>query len=70
MGEGGKRSAGKIIIPGGRFSGGGRERAAVPVEVREVEDGDNVDGDGGGKAEWRINGAGRLDVRGFRELKI
>ncbi|KZT25008.1 cysteine proteinase [Neolentinus lepideus HHB14362 ss-1] len=40
------RSAGKIVIPGGRF--------------RKDE--------GGG--EWRKNGAGRVDVRGFRELKI
>ncbi|KAK7035676.1 OTU domain-containing protein [Favolaschia claudopus] len=38
-----KGSAGKIIIPGGRFEGTG---------------------------EWQRNGTGRVDVRGFRELKI
>jgi len=27
-------------------------------------------GDDGGKGEWRTNGTGRVDVRGFRELKI
>lgn len=52
--EGG--SVGRIVIPGGRFSRG----VEVKVEEGEVE----------GDAEWRKNGSGRLDVRGFRELKI
>jgi OTU domain-containing protein 3 len=46
-------SAGKIVIPGGRF------RAADDV-------GSVVDADG----EWARNGTGRVDVRGFRELRI
>jgi len=71
-----KRSAGagKIVIPGGKYSGKkarGRVGASddddndegVEVEVREEEEED-------GKAEWRMNGTGRVDVRGFRELKI
>jgi len=32
----------------------------------EDEDEDDDDGD----AEWKRNGTGRVDVRGFRELKI
>ncbi|KAF9468358.1 hypothetical protein BDZ94DRAFT_1246602 [Collybia nuda] len=50
-------SAGKIIIPGGRF-----QRPAV----RGVDD----EGEGEGDGEWKTNGTGRVDVRGFRELKI
>jgi hypothetical protein len=46
-------SAGKIVIPGGRF------RTADGV-------GSGVDADG----EWARNGTGRVDVRGFRELRI
>ena len=46
-------SAGKIVIPGGRF------RTADGV-------GSRVDADG----EWARNGTGRVDVRGFRELRI
>ena len=49
------RSVGRIVIPGGRFSRG--------VEVK-------VEGEVDGDEEWRKNGSGRLDVRGFRELKI
>jgi OTU domain-containing protein 3 len=46
-------SAGKIVIPGGRF--------------RSVDGvGSGVDADG----EWARNGTGRVDVRGFRELRI
>ncbi|KAI0061312.1 cysteine proteinase [Artomyces pyxidatus] len=48
------RSAGKIVIPGGRF----RTRAAVKAE-EEADTG-----------EWQRNGVGRVDVRGFRELRI
>lgn len=46
-----KKSAGKIVIPGGRMK---RPSAA----------------DAGKVEEWQKNGTGRLDVRGFRELKI
>ena len=53
--------AGKIIIPGGKWKGRQSQDTAV-VGV--------VDGDGGGDEEWRRNGTGRVDVRGFRELKI
>ncbi|KAG7442737.1 cysteine proteinase [Guyanagaster necrorhizus] len=48
-------SAGKIIIPGGRYV----PRSVVQVTNIDVED-----------EEWRRNGSGRVDVRGFRELKI
>ncbi|KAF8588041.1 cysteine proteinase [Ramaria rubella] len=48
------RSAGKIIIPGGRRV----LRSAVKAESADVS------------GEWQTNGTGRLDVRGFRELKI
>ena len=48
-------SVGRIVIPGGRFSRG--------VEVK-------VEGEVDGEEEWRKNGSGRLDMRGFRELKI
>lgn len=62
-----RENAGKIVIPGGRYKRG----AAKPVSVREAGD-DNGDEDEGNlqDAEWRHNGTGRLDVRGFRELKI
>lgn len=68
--------AGKIVIPGGRFKG----RAAVKVrEFREGEDEDGgdgieaeaaVDATNGEVEEWVRTGVGRVDVRGFRELKI
>ncbi|CAL1697712.1 unnamed protein product [Somion occarium] len=45
-----KVSAGKIVIPGGRFR--------------------SKQGTSSGAEEWQKNGTGRLDVRGFRELKI
>lgn len=47
-------SAGKITIPGGRFKQG----AATFTPEQEQDE------------EWQKNGTGRLDVRGFRELKI
>ncbi|KAI9507881.1 hypothetical protein F5148DRAFT_1284653 [Russula earlei] len=47
-------SAGKIVIPGGRFRG-----ASATTQGSE-----NADG------EWVRNGTGRVDVRGFRELRI
>ncbi|KAF8512799.1 hypothetical protein JB92DRAFT_2926390 [Gautieria morchelliformis] len=48
------RSAGKIVIPGGRRM------------LRSSSKLENADMSG----EWQTNGTGRLDVRGFRELKI
>jgi OTU domain-containing protein 3 len=52
--------SGKIVIPGGRYQGGGQ----VGVSPGEGE------GEGEKEEEWKTNGAGRVDVRGFRELKI
>ncbi|THH26413.1 hypothetical protein EUX98_g7777 [Antrodiella citrinella] len=45
-----RASAGKIVIPGGRFKP--KQKTAEEEE------------------EWLKNGTGRMDVRGFRELKI
>ncbi|KAF4611912.1 hypothetical protein D9613_004015 [Agrocybe pediades] len=53
-------SAGKIVIPGGRWTG--RE---LPKNAAE-----QAAADAAAEEEWRRNGTGRLDVRGFRELKI
>jgi len=55
-------SAGKIVIPGGKWKGKGDS-----TELANAVDGL---ADMQGNAEWRRNGSGRLDVRGFRELKI
>ena len=55
-------SAGTIVIPGGKFrrgEGDGQVKVKVEEDVEEVA-----------AAEWRRNGTGRVDVRGFRELKI
>ncbi len=51
---------GKILIPGGRFKKGTgkKEEGKPPAEAAEAA------------KEWTTNGAGRVDVRGFRELKI
>jgi hypothetical protein len=49
--------AGKIVIPGGRFRAGDAPAGGV---------GSRVDAEG----EWVRNGTGRVDVRGFRELRI
>ena len=49
-----QRGAGKIVIPGGRF----RSSEAT------------VAGRAGAEGEWVRNGTGRVDVRGFRELRI
>ncbi|KAF8553262.1 cysteine proteinase [Imleria badia] len=68
----GKRaSAGKIIIPGGRFKRnvGATADNKGPTKIREVGDA-SVDDEGSVQEEWQRNGTGRLDVRGFRELKI
>ena len=54
------RSAGKIVIPGGKY----RKSSSKATVVDGSED------DPEANAEWRKNGTGRLDVRGFRELKI
>ncbi|KAI0826496.1 hypothetical protein BC628DRAFT_236010 [Trametes gibbosa] len=54
------RSAGKIVIPGGRYQ---KATNKPPAGETSEEDQD-------ANAEWRKNGTGRLDVRGFRELKI
>ncbi|KAH7924401.1 cysteine proteinase [Leucogyrophana mollusca] len=62
-----KASAGKIVIPGGRYKKGVTKATSV---VKEADD-ENEDGEGGIQdEEWRRNGTGRVDVRGFRELKI
>lgn len=61
---GAARTAGKIVIPGGKF----RARGGVGGAAAGDGQGDG-DGDGDG-AEWQHNGSGRLDVRGFRELRI
>ncbi|KAI0706013.1 hypothetical protein C8T65DRAFT_234108 [Cerioporus squamosus] len=54
------RSAGKIVIPGGKC-----QKASSRAGVA-----DGSEDDPDANAEWRKNGTGRLDVRGFRELKI
>ncbi len=54
------RSAGKIVIPGGKC----RKSSSKATVLDGSED------DPDANAEWRKNGTGRLDVRGFKELKI
>ena len=50
---------GRLLFLGGKFRRGeGDGQVKVKVE-EDVE-----------PAEWRRNGTGRVDVRGFRELKI
>ncbi len=57
-------SAGKIVIPGGKWKGrADQSQIMTPNAVLGVA-GIDVEG------EWTRNGTGRLDVRGFRELKI
>lgn len=51
-----------------------RRRMVGPYD-RDRAEGKSGDGGGGGDTdagneEWRKNGTGRVDVRGFRELKI
>jgi len=53
-------SAGRIVIPGGRYKKSGSGGA----KVRVASDGDEEE------EEWQRNGTGRVDVRGFRELRI
>lgn len=52
----------KIKIPGGKFRGkeGGKAASAPQSADDKVKS----------KGEWERNGVGRLDVRGFRELRI
>ena len=57
-----KSSAGKIVIPGGRY-------LRSSPQSQTVDDGDEEDAEPDA-GEWRNNGSGRVDVRGFRELKI
>lgn len=50
---------GKIVIPGGKFKGKKCGQKATKEEPEDEAD-----------AEWTKNGTGRVDVRGFKELKI
>jgi hypothetical protein len=59
----GGAGVGKIVIPASS-----RKGSSVAVVGRDDRSQDNVDADAEG--EWVKNGAGRLDVRGFKELKI
>ena len=52
-------SAGKILIPGGKFKSKRVGQKAIKEEPDDEEE-----------AEWAKNGTGRVDVRGFRELRI
>ncbi|KZV80894.1 cysteine proteinase [Exidia glandulosa HHB12029] len=58
--------ANKIKIPGGRYRGG-KENSSAPTSSKQQ--GAPPDKDSA-KGEWVKNGVGRLDVRGFRELRI
>ncbi|KAG8215479.1 hypothetical protein J3R82DRAFT_9110 [Butyriboletus roseoflavus] len=66
-----RASAGKIVIPGGRFKKnvGATADDKGLAKIRQVGDA-SVDDEGSVPEEWQRNGTGRLDVRGFRELKI
>ncbi|KAF8636094.1 hypothetical protein AX17_003799 [Amanita inopinata Kibby_2008] len=56
----GRKSAGVIVIPGGRSrTAGDATASADKAGVVKEESG-----------EWLKNGSGRVDVRGFRELRI
>ncbi|KAL5525163.1 hypothetical protein ACEPAF_9032 [Sanghuangporus sanghuang] len=52
-----KTSAGKIIVPGGKYRKSASTASASKPESTASED-------------WVKNGSGRVDVRGFKELKI
>jgi hypothetical protein len=58
--QGSGSGLGKIVIPGGRYKG---------PKTTAVNPGDGPEKDSSTE-EWRTNGTGRLDVRGFRELRI
>ncbi|EGN92658.1 hypothetical protein SERLA73DRAFT_172753 [Serpula lacrymans var. lacrymans S7.3] len=64
-----KVSAGKIVIPGGRYKKGAVATQVQSSLVQEARDVVKEDADGS-EGEWKRNGTGRVDVRGFRELKI
>lgn len=55
-----RASAGKIIVPGGRF------KKPNSTKVKETDN----DGNDSANAEWEQNGSGRMDCRGFKELRI
>ncbi|KZT00393.1 cysteine proteinase [Laetiporus sulphureus 93-53] len=57
-----RASAGKIVIPGGRY----KKPSSKPARQHDIDNGDTDES----HAEWKRNGTGRVDVRGFRELKI
>ena len=57
-------SAGKIVIPGGRYR---RPAGQMQMQSKGAE---GEVGSASGGEEWMKNGAGRVDVRGFRELRI
>ena len=57
--------AGKIVIPGGKS----KKFAAKPA-ARSVPGSGEEEDEAEANAEWKKNGTGRVDVRGFRELKI
>ncbi|KAF8840659.1 cysteine proteinase [Paxillus ammoniavirescens] len=64
-----RASTGKILIPGGRFKRSTRGTTTA-AKIQEAGD-DGADDEGSmQEEEWQRNGTGRLDVRGFRELKI
>lgn len=62
-----RMSAGKIVIPGGKYNKKMATRGRGGIREADDDDDDEEDED---KAEWKTNGTGRVDVRGFRELKI
>ncbi|KAI6143264.1 hypothetical protein BKA82DRAFT_4184468, partial [Pisolithus tinctorius] len=59
--------AGVIVIPGGRCSkkSGGNSKSVTMVRVMGDDEEGSVQDE-----EWQRNGTGRLDIRGFRELRI
>ncbi|EIW74841.1 cysteine proteinase [Coniophora puteana RWD-64-598 SS2] len=63
-----RTGAGKIVIPGGRYKRSAGT-ASKPVSV-DMSKGDEDEGDEEEDGEWLRNGTGRVDVRGFRELRI
>jgi len=42
---------------------GKKKKVLIPSTIDKVDDGEK-------QAEWVLNGAGKMDVRGFRELRI
>ncbi|KAK7443472.1 hypothetical protein VKT23_015646 [Stygiomarasmius scandens] len=58
-GGGAGAGVGKIVIPGGKYATRSSTQRAGTGAVAEGDEG-----------EWKANGTGRVDVRGFRELKI